>query len=279
MDIFDAASYFDQDEIRDAYTNQLLFYGHTSPHDDHTSSGATSRRRTLTAAVDTAAPARRAISWYGDFWLIGGSNPDAFQGERLRRNYGLKKSTGLLRLLTPAQAALGQSGLGFHAHKEYYRDMTNGLSTAEFDTMWNVFCPYTEPVVKGSFFREPNGTIYRARVAYPTVDEYVVAETDQLDPDAFQAVTFTMNGPLDVATDTIPTISIATTVVQTDISKYYQFRTEAEGGQKAGDRTVFVAQSVLTPKPGAQFTMLGMTWRVVLVVPEGDSWALLARRV
>lgn len=275
MEFSAAAAYFDEDEIFDAYSDDLLFLGHTTPHDDHTSSGATSRRRTLVAAVDARAPARRVIRWHDSYWLVGNDNVDSFRGEAVRRSFGLKKSTGVMSLLTPGQAATGIAGVQFHAHKEYYRDMTDAMSSADFDTMWNVFCPFSEPVAKGMFLRQDN-TLFRVRNVIPTVDEFLTAEADQFDADAIQQAVFTQGAALDFDTGAAPATT-SVMVIQTDVPKYYTFRNEAESGNKPGDRTVFVAKSAVTPAVGDHLAMLGASWRVVTVVSEGDSWILRAR--
>lgn len=275
MEFSDAAAYFNEDEIFDAYNDDLLFLGHTTPHDDHTSSGATSRRRTLVADVSARAPTRRVIRWHDSCWLVGNDNVDGFRGEAVRRNFGLKKSTGIMSLLTPGQAATGISGVQFHAHKEYYRDMTDAMSSADFDTMWNVFCPFSEPVVKGMFLRQDN-TLFRVRNVIPTVDEFLTAESDQFDADAIQQAVFTQGGALDFDTGAAP-VTTSAMVIQTDVPKYYTFRTEAEAGNKPGDRTVFVAKSAITPAVGDHLAMLGASWRVVTVATESDSWVFRAR--
>ncbi len=276
MDLKDAARFFDKDPVYDGYSSALLFYGHTSPHDDHTSSGATSRRRTLTTVPTNTAPARGVVLLYGERWLVGSNNPDTYYGAQIRRNFDLKKSTGLMKLLTPAQACLSASGTDFYAHKEYFKDTLDPMSSADVDTQWNIFCPTNEAVVKGSFLREGT-TVYRVRNIYPTIELLHVAETDQFDADALQAVAFVSTGAIDPLTDLPAAIAISTTGIQTDQPKYYQFRLEAEAERKPGDRTVFVAKSVTTPTVGAIFTMLSKSWRVLSIVSEGDAWALQAR--
>lgn len=277
MDLKDAARYFDHDPVYDGYSGALLFYGHTKPHNDHTSSGATSRRRTLVTIPTNAAPARGVVTLYSEQWLMGSNNPDTYQGNQIRRSFDMKKSTGLMKLLTPGQACLSGSGTDFHAHKEYFKDMVDPLTSSEYDVMWNIFCPPSEAVIKGSFFRE-GSIIFRVRNVYDTVELLNVAETDQLDADALQSATFTGNAGFNLITDVPTSSSVATTVIQTDVPKFYQFRTEQEAERKPGDRTVFVAKSAVTPKVSATFTMLGTSWRVLAVVSESDAWAMLVRR-
>jgi hypothetical protein len=277
MKLANVSRYFNDDPIFDAYSGAYLFRAHTKAHDDQSSSGATSRRRTMRTAVGVNAPTRRAVKIDDSFWVMGNSNVDSFGGTSIRKSFGLKKSTGLMERLTPAQASLGQAGVSFHAHREFYRDTQNQLTEAELDVMWNIFCPFSEPMARGQFLRQ-GSRIYRIRSVYETVDEYLVAESDEFDDDAYQAITFTHNGTIDIATDTMATVTVNTHGVQTDQAKYYQFRDAAEADRQPGDRTVFIAQSVTAPKVSATITMLGVTWRVLAVVPELDAYALHVRR-
>lgn len=278
MDFDDAAGFFNNDQALDGYTSAPLFYCHTTSHDDQTSSGATARRRTMTTAVDATAPARGVVLLYGSRWLVSDSNVDSRFGSAVRRSFSLKKSTGAMALLTPGEATLVAAGTEFYAQKEYFRDQANARTEAEWDTMWNVFCPANEAVVKGSFLRQ-GSVLLRARNAYPTIDGFRIAEADEFDAAALQSVEFTSAGVPNLRTGLLDVTSQAVTVIQTDIQKFYDFRTEGESQQKPGDRTLFVAKSVITPKVGATLAMLGENWRVLAVVSEHDAWALHARRV
>lgn len=277
MRFSDAASYFDQDQVYDAYTGELLFLCHTSAHDDHTSSGSTSRRRTMTTADNTVAPARRAVTLYGEAWIVGNSNPDYFQGEAVRRSYDLKKSSGLMAALTPAEACTAAAGTAFHAHREYFHDMQDARTSADWDVMWNVYHAAGEPVAKGAFLRQ-GGVLYRVRNVRDSIEQYNIAEADQLDADALQSAQF-VSQERSLVTEQPIGAPVTTTVIQTDIQKFYEFRTQAEGKVQPGDRVVFVAQAAHTPKVGAEFMMQGARWRTLAVVPELDAYALHVRRL
>lgn len=275
MKLSAVARYFDREKVYDAYTGLLLFKGQMLSPAEHVS-GDTFRRHTLSTADGMVAPARGAVTIMGDVWLIGNNNPDGHNYTVMRRNFTLKKSTGLMNLLTPAQACLSATGTPIHSYKEYYRDSQNIPTEADLDTFWNIYCPQNEAVSKGSFFRQ-NGTIFRVRNVYNLPEGFNVAETDQFDADALQTITVTTNGELNLVTDTIPTVTVTTGAVQTDIYKFYRFSTEAEDKQKPGDRTVFIPKSAITPKILSTLTMLSKTWRVLAVVSEQDSWALHVR--
>ncbi len=276
MNLRDVARYYDKDPVYDGYSGALLFMGHTKSHDDHASSGATSRRRTLVTIPGTSVPARGVVTLYGDRWLMSTSNVDTYQGSNIRRSYDLKKSTGLLTLYTPGAACLSTPSTTFYAHKEYFRDVSNPRSESDMDLMWNIFCPLSDAVVKGSFLEDAFG-LMRVRNIYRTVSGLAVAETDQFDAGARLAATFTSNGVHDMVTDTMTTISTATTVIQTDISKFYEFSTQDDAEVDPGDLAVFVAKTALTPKVGATFTMAGKPWRAVKVMEDLDAWVLQAR--
>lgn len=277
MDLSIASSFFDNDEVRDAYTGRLLFLAHSMPHDDTTSSGSTVRRKTLVTEPDMRAPARRVISFNGEIWIVGNSNPDSFQGELVRRNFGLKKSSGLFQLLTPGQAASGTPGLRMHAQRDYFRDTTDTQTSSEWDTMWSVYCPFNEPVKKGMYL-QLGTTLMRIRNLYPSVDEFLVAEADELDADVRQQVEFIRKGKMDLVSGVAPEESVFVDVLQFEIPKGYSFRVEAEAQTVAGDRSIVLEKADYIPATGATFRMLGAEWRVMSVVPQADSWALHARR-
>lgn len=277
MDLLAASSYFDEDEVLDGYTGQFLFLAHSNPHDDSTSSGSTVRRKTLVTEPHCEAPARRVISFNDEFWIVGNNNPDSFGGQLVRRNFGLKKSSGLGQLLTPAQAALGQPGYQMHLQRDYYRDTVDTQASSEWDTMWNVYCPFTEPVTKGMFLKLGT-SLMRIRNLYPSVDEYLVAEADELDADVRQPVEFIKKGKVNLVAGKREDDSVLTHVLQFEIPKSYSFRLEAEAETKPGDRAVVVPRSALTPTLGAVFNMLQVSWKVMSVVPGTDYWLLHARR-
>lgn len=276
MDFADAAAYFNNDQVVDGYTGAPLFFCRTSAHDDKTSSGATARRRTLTAAPDVTPPARGVVALYGEHWILSDSNTDNMMGAAVRRSFGMKKATGLMTLLTPAQACAGAAGINFYAHKDFYRDVQDARTQSEWDVMWNVFSAMNEPIAKGSFLRQ-DGTLYRVRNTYPSVERYRVAEADEFDADAAQEAVFVRSGKVDLVTDIAEEVSTTLQVIQTDSMKFYRYRTEVEADSKPGDRVVFLPAASYAPLPGAVFTMLGARWRVLSGVIDGDARVLRAR--
>lgn len=277
MKLVNAARYFDKEQVFDAYSGAYLFSAQMLSPSERSSTNAF-KQHTMSTAAGCTPPARGAVLCLGDVWLMGNNNPDGFKGRVIRRGHALRKSTGSVSLLTPGQACLAAAGTAIYAYKEFSHTTIDTLSNSEYDTLWSVYCDMNEAVVKGSFLRDGAG-LMRVKNCYDIVDGFNVAQSDQFDTDAVQTAVFQPTGPKDLVTGVPTGAGFTTTALQTDVLKFYEFRTQGEGGQKAGDRSVFIAKSAGTPAPGATFTMMGRVWRVVEAVSELDAWALLARLV
>lgn len=277
MKLANAARFFNDDRVYDAYTGRYLFSAHSAAHNDKSSAGAVARRRTLIMDPLDTLPARRVLRIYSEIWLAGGSIADSFSGQEVQRSVTLKKSTGLMTLLSPGQAASGAAGTELHTHNEYFRDVLNVATRSDYDAMWSIFCAEGEAVQQGVFL-ERDGVLYRARHAYLSVDEFLIAEADEFNSDARQDAVFAPASGMDFGAPTTGA-PVTVAVIQTDVQKYYEFPSDAQAGTKIGDRSVFIAKSAYTPNVGDNFSMLGADWRVVLVVSEADAWVVQARLV
>ncbi len=277
MRLKDAAKHFDKERIYDAYSGAFLFKCQSAGFDDSSSTGATARRRTLSVAPGTTIPTRRAVKLFDEFLIVSAKTSDGFLGTEVRESYGMKKSTGLLQAVTPGQACLSTSSTPFHAYKSYFKDLINVQTSSQYDLFWNIYCWTGENVSRGTFLRDATNRLFRVRNAYTDVEEFRVCETDELDADALQTATFVTNGVLNPVTDSYPSVTTVTGVIQVDFPKFYLFRTQNEAEVKPGDLTVFIAASVLTPKVGGVFTMAGKNYTIKAVVPELDSWAMHVR--
>lgn len=273
----DVARYFDREEAYDGYTGALLFYCQFSSFDDKSADGSTSRRRTLSVSDAVEIPARRCIELQTQRWLIGNGNDDSFLGKRMRQSFGMKRVTDLATIMTPAQACNpAGTGTAAYAQLEYFKDTVNSLNDSGYDTFWNTYFAPDEPVLSGSFLKI--GTrMLRVRQRYTPVEGLLTAQSDELDADWSQSITFTSNGTYSPITDALTTISTAVNAVQTDLSKFYKWQTASDADTQAGDKVVFVPAASITPLVGAVFTMASRSWRVLSVVAEADSWALHVR--
>jgi hypothetical protein len=222
-------------------------------------------------------PARGAIRMLGDNWVSGLGNVDGFQGEAIRRVWDLKKSTGLVEIVSPAQAAAGSAGYALHMQREMMNDISNTASTSDWGNFWNLYASSSETAGRGQFVRD-GATLYRIRNSYVDIEGFLILEADQLDADALQQATFT-TGVLNLVTDRVTNTEVVLPVIQTDSMKFYRYRTQAEADNKPGDRVVFVASASIAPQPNTELTMLGARWRVLSTIIELDARVLRVRMV
>lgn len=277
MRLHDAARRFHSTQAYDGYTAAPVFKCSFSSFDDHSSDGATVRRRVINLTPSDVLPARRVVQIEGDRWIVSAGAVDDFAGTPIRQHYGMKKATDLANLLTPAQACAAAVGTRAYVQKHYFKDVVNSLTDGKIDTFWNVFVAPGEPIAAGTFLN-CGGVILRARNTYLPVEGLVVAQCDTLDAGAFQTITFVANGVYTPSTDSFTTISTAVPSYSLDFPKLYRFRTVADDKQEAGDLSVLVPTASITPKIGAEFTTASDRWRVLSVQPEMDCWLLHCRR-
>jgi hypothetical protein len=275
--IYDIASHFDDIAITDGYTGAPLYYGQFSSFLESSPDGSTSQRRTLSLAPGLALPARKVITALSEQWIVGMGNVDGIYGMPIRQSFWMKKASGSYAILTPAQAALNSAGITAYGHKLYLKDTVNGASDSEYDPFYNFYFSTSEPVTKGSILRF--GTLYYyVRATNDGLDGLTEAGTDELDTGAYQSVTFTSTGAYNPVTDTYSAGSTATTGILMDRYMLYQKRTEADQQSLAGDMSLLVATSAVTPVVGKLVTISSRSWKILAVTAEQDAWLLHIRR-
>lgn len=276
MELHAVARMFDNEPVYDGYGGAYLFDGQVRNFNDASSTGATLRRRVLSVAPDLDVPARRVVRLGSKVWLAGIDLVDTFQGEGIRKTYNLRYGMDLFNLLSPGEVCVPPvvPPVAAYAYSEFFKAVSNTQTDSELDTFWNVFFAPGEPVSEGRFL-QVGSRLLRVRQAYLTAESLRVAEADELDADWSQELVFDL-GVYDPVLDTYTNASSTVRGIQMDLLKFYRWRLEAEAVRKPGDRTVFVPTS-LTPKVGANFTMLGATWQVLAFQRELDTWALHVR--
>jgi hypothetical protein len=229
----------------------------------------------LSVGPDVVIPTRRAVQMYGDKWLVGIGTPEGFQGSVVRQYYAMKRVTDTMALLTPNQALTGAAGTSVAAHKFYFKDVVDGLTSAEVDTFWNIFVAPGEAAAKGSFFKDAGGRLYRVRNDYLPVEGLRVCQSDILEAGALLSATWS-TGALNPITDTVSAGSTTVNALALETPKFYRFRFMSDPSLQKGDMAVFVPATI-TPKQGDVFTMGGKQWRALTVQAELDAWAVHAR--
>lgn len=277
-DIYAVASHFDDIAITDGYTGAALYYGQFSSFLESSPDGSTSQRRTLSLAPGLTLPTRKVISALSELWIVGMGNVDGIYGQAIRQSFWMKKSTGSYSILTPGQAALGSAGTTAYGHKLYLKDTVNGSSDAEYDPFYNFYFSTSEPITKGCLLKF-GATYYYVRATNDGLSGLVEAGADEIDADASQSVTFTSTGAFNPVTDAYAAGSTATTAILMDRYMLYQKRTEADTQSLAGDMSLLVATSAVTPVVGKTVTISSRSWKILAVTAEQDAWLLHIRRV
>lgn len=280
MDMVDVSAFFDQDPVLDGYLGDLLFYAQAASFDDSASDGSTNRRRVLSVAPDVVLPDRRVVSIYDEVWLVGDPTTDGFQGERMRKNYAMRRSTGLMAIWSPGDAAAPPAVPTqiAHGHKLWFKDVQTPLTTSDYETFWNIsFAPF-EDIKAGYFLEDVAGTLFRVRESYLPIQGLTIAQSDELPPDARQTVTFITGSTFDPVADAYAPTTIVTTGLFMPTGQLYRSQVDADPLVKPGDMTLLVDKDVHTPRVGDKLTAKGFTWNIVQLQPELDAWLMRVRR-
>lgn len=281
MEIADAATYFDNTEVYDAYTSALSFTGQLDLYDGWARDTVTGGRRSISVAPSVSVPARRAVSIEGHYYLIGESVKDSFQGAALRIHYVLQRVSGLATIKTAVQA-LSSGGTQAYANRGWKKDLKAELVTSDLYNTVNMYFSTYETVSRGHLL-SLDSRLHRVHNVSPAEGGFTIAECSELEADAVQTVSYTAvaAGGYTAATDTYAYSAPASlSVLYEPAFSHYHLRTPAADKVLAGDMIVTVAKSSLTPRVGETFTLKSLSYRVLEVLDDSfSSWEMWSRRV
>lgn len=278
MELYDAATYFDDIEAFDAYSHQLLFLCQFSNFDDRSADGTTSKRRVLSVAPETLIPSRRVLTLLDENWIVGDGNSDAIYNTKIRRAYSMKKANYLAEILTPGMAVNQVPGNFAYAQAVYFKDTFDQLQTSDYDAFYNIFFSVTEPVKQTNIIRLDD-RFYRVRGTYKPLEGYVTAQSDELSEDAIQTVMFNSGSTYDPVSDTYIATPTSTRCLRIDFTKAIENLQHSSPVEKRGDEKAYFSKTDLPSlKVGETFQMQGEEWRVVSAVTSGDAWLAHIRR-
>ena len=278
MKLKSAARYFDNDTVTDGYTGALLFKAQFSSYESAAPDGSFQRRRVVSLAPGIAPASRRVVVVQGMRWIMGELVTDAFRDKPIRQTSAAKEATDLFTLLTPAQAALKSAGTAIYGHKQYLKDTVNSVTDSNYDPQYEVFFGITENLKAGYFLKSTQQYLHIRSLQYAN-EGYWVAVSDELatNPATDAEVTATFAGVYDPVTET-HAAGVTTTGVMLDMYKLYNFNTEADPRNQAGDMSLIVAKSAVTPKADQLITIAGVNWRNIKFTPYFDAWNIQLRR-
>ena len=278
MKLKSAARYFDNDTVTDGYTGALLFKAQFSSYEGAAPDGSFQRRRVVSLAPGIAPASRRVVVVQGMHWIMGELVTDAFKDKPIRQTSAAKEATDLFTLLTPAQAALKSAGTSIYGHKQYLKDTVNSVTDSNYDPQYEIFFGITENLKAGYFLKSAQQYLHIRSLLYAN-EGYWVAVSDELatNPATDAEVTATFAGVYDPVTET-HAAGVTTTSIMLDMYKLYNFNTEADPRNQAGDMSLIVAKSAVTPKADQLITIAGVNWKNIKFTPYFDAWNMQLRR-
>ena len=278
MKLKSAARYFDNDTVTDGYTGALLFKAQFSSFEQASPDGSFQRRRVVSLAPGIAPASRRVVVVQGMHWIMGELVTDAFKDKPIRQTSAAKEATDLFTLLTPAQAALKSAGTSIYGHKQYLKDTVNSVTDSNYDPQYEIFFGITENLKAGYFLKSAQQYLHIRSLLYAN-EGYWVAVSDELatNPATDAEVTATFAGVYDPVTET-HAAGVTTTSIMLDMYKLYNFNTEADPRNQAGDMSLIVAKSAVTPKADQLITIAGVNWKNIKFTPYFDAWNMQLRR-
>lgn len=276
MKFSNVSRYFDTISVSDGYTGRYLFKGQPGAFESSSPEGNTSKRRVLSLASTLSIPVRRCVTLMGETWLIGDSTNDGLYDTVLRTGYWMRKSSGLVTVQTPGAGVLNSGGTAVHALREYLKDTVDPSTSAEYDPQYVYSFSTYETVAKGYILRSGSDLLH-VRSVYRDLGGFQVAVADLLGAGAAVTATFTTS-TYAPSTDSYSTINTAAPALLVERAKLYELQTPADQTYAAGDSSLLVAKSSITPTPGQRLTIASEPWLVRQVTSYNDAWLLHMRR-
>lgn len=286
MKLANAAKYFDNDPVYDGYTGSLLFNAQFSSYEGAQPDGSFQRRRVISLQPSLTIPARRVIKVYTDRWVMGVPVEDGWKGRTIRKTAACKLATDLFQLLTPGQAALRIAGTPIYGYAEYLKDTVNTPTDSDYDPQYLV--ALGEKVADGMFLKSDDKYL-RVRSPYAEASGFEHLVCDEIayshggpytEGELFGRnceVNVTFSGTYNPVTDT-DAAGTSTTGILLDMYKMYRYNTAADEKNTAGDMTLVVAKSAVSPTVGRRATIGSVAWRIVGITAWQDAWNLHLRR-
>lgn len=267
---------FDTCPVYDAYSNALLFKAQVSTFLEAAPDGSTAKRRVLSLDPSITPPTHSSINVLNEMWVVGDGILDEWRGSSIRASYWMKYSSGLFSVLTPGQACLGTVVTAQHAQRDYLKDTVNGVTDAQYDPFWIFYLSKNAVVAKGSFIKQ-GPTLYRVRTQHLALEGFKEAQCDEIDYGVLTS-TFSSTGVYNPVTDTYSAASVAVPSLLLDYYKVYEFKTQADPSNLAGDMALVVAKSSVSPVVGQNVVVNSESWRIISIVSDQDAWSLHIRR-
>ena len=281
MKLKNAAKYFDTDSVYDAYSGDYLFKAQFSTFEGASPDGSFHRRRTVSVAPEVVAAPRRVVIVQGTTWIMGELIAEGFKDKPIRKSSSAKEVTGLYDLLTPGQAALREpTGIKqLYGHANYLKDTVNSLTDSAYDPQYEVTFAFPEVIQAGNFLRSLEHFLHIRTVQFAN-EGYWIATADEIAAAPTQnscEVAVVLAGTFNPITESYG-VGTSTTGILLDMYKLYNFNTQADPRNQAGDMSLLVAKTAITPLAGQTLEVAGEEWRNIKFTSYHDAWNIQIRR-
>lgn len=281
MDIFDAARFFDDMAVVDAYTNAPLFTCGMDQDGGTESDGAASWRRTCSASR-IVIPSRGVVRIGGEVFIAGRITRNYFDNQVIREHLLLHPSDGLFTIGPARQFIEASPGMRqFHGALAVRKQTKEAGESSQLFNVYDIYTSLTENAARDVIIRDPNNVFYRVQNSELQTGNYRTIYASELGPSALLQVTYTpSSGVYNPITDITGTG--APILIWAFFERYqsnYRYMTWAAEKFQNGDRILTVnAVNVVTPVSDETVTVSGVVYRVLSVQSDGlGCWELHLR--
>lgn len=278
MKLITAAIKFDLDPLYDAYSGDYLYKGQFSTYESSQLDGSFIRRRTVSMHPELQLPPRRAVTLYGETWVLSDPIFDGWKGKPVRQTMSARKCHALYKVVTPENLFEELKPLEMREAYAFSR-LTKGTAdaaTSNLEPYYEFSFSLTEDSVTGLFIRDGKKVWY-VRMSADVSEGFLVAEADLLVDGTEQENGF-FKAELDGYNDPVTLDQVTGNLVDVLLVDRYNFFTKLDQAQPNnyhGDKTLVLAEEL----EGTQVRIGADTWTVQASQPLKGGFAYHVRKM
>jgi len=279
MDMRDVASFFDDTQVYDAISGQLITLGQLDLYDDSQRDGVGTERRILSYddRNNVVWPPHKQLTISGKTWIVGSSMPDDFQGSVIRQKAVIQRADNVFLRASAFDWIRGYDPVASPCGAVWTKDMKYEESTSEVRSFYTLWVG-GEDLTRDGDFVEFNGRMNYVRNSYLSSVGMRAIEVVELPVDCLQEVLVRQTTAVYDTTTDSPGGPIDVPVMALVMQYFDQYRIVSRAMIKPerGDLQARIAQDDLPYlKVDDVFIIGGMEYRVNVALPEPDETFLV----
>lgn len=189
IDFNDIASFFDDVQVIDPQTGDLLFYGQLEPYDDSRRDGVGGERRILSYDPRSGAPLppTRTVKFSDRLWIVGKSQPDEFLGSTVRAKFVVQRADATMESGTAAAWLRHDARLVLACGHVWTKDVKQLEVTSDARSFYTLYIGSAQPALDGQLIRFEN-RMHRVVNCNQGSSGLQAVEITELPVDCFQTV-------------------------------------------------------------------------------------------